>query len=166
MAAAILMAAFGLVSLTSCENELAEEFSVEVDPNSDDYLYDSNDPFVAIDFFMLSMARVHENVGNLDGNLPGGNQDVPLYQPDPDDIVFVGKRLNKGDILRLDNLAPGKYFLFADACYNDPASENGFDYVMNCNVTLKCNNMDENGNIIVERGVPLVIKLIVRYART
>lgn len=71
--------------------------------------------------------------------------------------VFEG-RLYRDGYLRVENLDPGKYYIVARAGGNQDICE----YI---SVVVQGNNMDEYGNIIVERGVPVLIKLLVSYDR-
>lgn len=169
MAAAILMAAFGLVSLTSCENELAEQFTVEV-VGDIPAGFDGDNPLKELDYFTLTLERIPEDVVAIDfGNGFPGASNNPFDVVDPDNIIFWNKKLYKGDILRLDNLEPGKYKLRASAykASDGDDEELGDPFFGNSvgSVLVECNNMDEFGNIIVERGYPIVIKLIVKFGR-
>ncbi len=160
MAAAILMAAFGLVSLTSCENELAEEFSVEVivDEDSGDTIYTLDD----IDYFVFDIEK-------FDGIKTGrGGEDVPVYT-----TVIPDIHLDKGKVLRLENvLEPGMYQIsgYAYQKRDDYAFDDSIAYVKgksNNMTTISLQN-DEGGNydyelILVERGVPMAIKFCLTF---
>ena len=101
---------------------------------------------------------IYEEPGNA------GTDDIVPTQPvqpiDDSEIVppvFEG-RLYRDGYLRVENLDPGKYYIEARAG-GDP------DICEFVSVVVQGSNMDEYGNIIVERGVPVLIKLLVSYDR-
>ncbi len=134
--------------LGSCSNEaMEEEFVIEADPNSSMPI-DQENPFVNVDYFGLEFYKV---VGNRDTEAGYYIGDDPL-----DILVYEGK-LFKGDVLRLENLEPGKYYITGNAYKIDD------EYVFDVgSITGKSNNMDDEF-IVVERGVPTVIKLVVFF---
>ena len=147
----LLLSILCLVSFLSCKNELAEDFVVELveDP------YNLNNSYTVDDiaYFNLSLKILDESVVQYPGDTSG-----------PYRYIFPNQRLERGDILRLENsLEPGYYILEGYACTKD-------DYYI-CNVYGKSNKMTpievNEGNIVtkdfitVESGVPTVIKLIV-----
>ena len=135
--------------LGSCSNEaMEEEFVIEADPNSSMPI-DQENPFVNVDYFGLKFYKV---VGNRDTEAGFYIEDDPL-----DILVYEGK-LFKGDVLRLENLEPGKYYITGNA-YKIYDDENDFEVA---SITGKSNNMDDEF-IVVERGVPTVIKLVVFF---
>lgn len=160
MAVAILMAAFGLVSLTSCENELAEQFTVEVivDEDSGDTIYTLDD----IDYFVFDIEK-------FDGIKTGrGGEDVPVYTTVMHDVY-----LDKGKVLRLENvLEPGMYQTsgYAYQKRDDYAFDDSIAYVKgkSNNMTTISLQYDEGENydyelILVERGVPMAIKFCLTF---
>ena len=151
---ALILVIMSLVCFVSCENELTEDFVVEIDPVSLSYSYYTVDE---IDFFLLDLLKIPDSV------VIGFRKNPEFYwTPEPSDYVFEQKRLNKGDVLRLDNLEPGFYSL-GGSIYKVTDSEPFEQYIGW--VTGKSNNMDEDGYIIVERGIPTVIKLYVSFSQ-
>ena len=73
----------------------------------------------------------------------------------PDILDHV--RLNKGDILRLDNLEPGKYDLWGTA-YGQPHYND--EPIIVGDITGKSDKMDDAGHIIVDDFSPTIVKLV------
>ncbi len=141
---ALVLSIFTLILFTSCDNSVPEELQLEVrevvsmDNLSADQILDG------IEYFDLII-----NKGFEDDEAGGPQQDIPP--------VFEG-RVYRGEYLRIEGLEPGKYRVLAFAG-GDP------DICEFVSVDVESNNMDEYGNIIIERGVPVLIKLHIDYYR-
>lgn len=139
--------------LASCDNSVPEELQMEVrevvsmDNLSADQILDG------IEYFDLII-----NKGFEDDEVDGPIQPIGSWE-DFEDIppVFEG-RVYRGEYLRIEGLEPGKYRVLAFAG-GDP------DICEFVSVDVESNNMDEYGNIIIERGVPVLIKLHIDYYR-
>ncbi|MBP5442932.1 MAG: hypothetical protein J6Y60_06815 [Treponema sp.] len=147
--------------LASCDNDMSEEFILEVHPESVEN-YNHDNPFKDIDYFMLSLYKV--DLDKVSSDIPQVGAGTTEYPQSP---VFEGKRLNKGDILRLDSLEPGYYYMEAKAC-----CESDLGYSDRHEVIVKSNNsitvpVTQNGGtaefIVVEPGVPTIIKFSIKF---
>lgn len=152
------------IFLSSCNNDIPEEFLLEVDPTSTGY-YDPNDPFNDIDYFLLTLWKVDLDGDSVPvlGNLSGG---LSTYDVPP---IFANERLNKGDVMRLENLEPGYYKMEATV------HNNAYQGLENRrNVTVKSNNSitvyDSDGNlteyIVIEPDVQTIIKFVIKILAT
>ncbi|MBR4005307.1 MAG: hypothetical protein IKI90_05610 [Treponema sp.] len=141
--------------LASCDNSVPAELQMEVVSIISMEGYSEEQILAGIEYFDL---WIYEEPGNA------GTDDIVPTQPvqpiDDSEIVppvFEG-RLYRDGYLRVENLDPGKYYIEARAG-GDP------DICEFVSVVVQGSNMDEYGNIIVERGVPVLIKLLVSYDR-
>ena len=97
----LLLIPFALF-LTSCNNEIPEDFVIEFIPYDGEYGFTVDD----VDYLELTLNKEPDDDGGeelINGFFP--NQDVPYIPP-----VFQG-RLYKGEILQLNDLKPGRYTL-------------------------------------------------------
>ena len=145
------------IFLSSCNNDIPEEFLLEVDPASTAN-YDTNDPFRDIDYFLLTLYKV-----DLDEVVtePTAGTASTVSSGTP---IFTNERLNKGDVMRLENLEPGYYSLDVQMV--------GFysPYFVNGSVTVKSNNSitvptDNGGSteyIVIEPDVQTIIKFVIK----
>lgn len=132
--------------LVSCDNSVPEELQMEVVSINSVEGYSEEQILAGIEYFDL---WIYEEPGNT------GTDDIPPTKIVPP--VFEG-RLYRDGYLRVENLDPGKYYIEATA--------GGDSDICECiSVVAQGSNMDEYGNIIVERGVPVLIKLLVSYSR-
>ena len=88
------------IFLTSCNNEIPEEFLIIADSFPGSYSLDD------VDYFEIIINKVPEG-GEVFSEQPIFDPDVEITFIPP---VFEG-RLYKGDVLRLGDLEPGKYEL-------------------------------------------------------
>lgn len=127
---------------SSCE-DIPEELAVEVEiPDYMDYFDDSYNPWESIDYVLLTLYKVNNSGGQ------GANDFGPP--------IFQDFRLNKGDVLRLEDVEPGIYSLSGVAYAisgEDGYSIPGYIYG-------KSNKMNGSESFIVEEGVPTVVKLV------
>ncbi|MBR6154202.1 MAG: hypothetical protein IKQ43_07175 [Treponema sp.] len=132
------------IFMTSCNNEVPEEFAVEIDPESL-ALYSLDD----LDFFKINL-DYYPNLNNV--------EEMP--QPPETYPILDGEVLKKGDVLRLEEMKPGLYKL-GGYMYNS----NG-DYIGS--IKGKSNNMVWSNIewaylIVVEPEMPTIIKLVVSF---
>lgn len=146
---------------TSCENELPPEiFQIEENPDTagDEDRYKVSD----VDYFELSLYKLNP----AEINVAGSNNLEEKVLPD--------MHLEKGEILRLEGLEPGYYWLRGDA-YKinknpnpdfDPSSDDPKDgpFILVGAVSGKSDRMQQFSNnrsyIIVEEYSPVIIKLV------
>ena len=150
------------IFLSSCNNDIPEEFLLEVDPTSPGY-YDPNDPFKDIDYFLLTLYK--EDLDEVETDtIAGAVSTVSSGTP-----IFTNERLNKGDVMRLENLEPGYYKMEATV------HNNAYQGLENRrHVTVKSNNSitvhDADGNpteyIVIEPDVQTIIKFVIRILPT
>ncbi|MBO4319404.1 MAG: hypothetical protein J5857_02935 [Treponema sp.] len=98
----LLLVPFALF-FTSCENEIPEEFVIEINPYSSE-AYGLDD----VDYFTLALYKLPEAHEE-------SNDDNGLVQTEDEIPPVFHDRLNKGDVLRLGNLEPGLYYLNGSA---------------------------------------------------
>ena len=125
----------------SCENEIPEEFQIELS----EYLYgaDLDSILEQIGYFNLNLYKISEIQTDN-----GPSIDSELLFPD---II-----LNKGDILKLDGLEPGLYEL------NGQAWSISGDYVV-YGIVGKSNKMvtvNDYDYIVVDDDSPTIVKLV------
>lgn len=134
--------------LGSCSNELEEELMVEVEYYSDNPTHTIDD----IDYFIIKLKKYDDTIPFDPTSFSGPYRELKT------------QRLEKGEILRLENsLEPGLYLLEGYAYDHD-------NYII-CNIYGKSSNMTtlmvNEGNtvpkdfIVVEPGVPAIIKLVI-----
>jgi hypothetical protein len=133
----------------SCENEIPEEFLFELDPASSD-LRTLDD----IEFVLLTLRKVpDEEIDDSQLVQPEGG----IYIVEEQHPIFSNKRLDKGELLILEDLEPGKYRLTGTAyevnALNGESNSIG-------NITGKADKMDEHGNIIIDDFSPTIVKLV------
>lgn len=131
----------------SCENEIPEEFQIELSENMSMNGANLDSILEQFDYFKLNLYKVSEE---LNGN----------GVPNDYEIKFLDQRLNKGDILRLDDLEPGLYELSGGTYYLD---ENGYEN-LNYNVKGKSNKMATlgyNEYIVVDEDSPTIVRLVI-----
>ena len=133
----------------SCENEIPEEFLFEVSPNSTG-MRNLDD----IDYVTLTLIKLpdHEIESNQSTQLPIVTINLTIEEYP---TIFRDKRLNKGEILRLEGLESGKYKLTGTAYEVDY----GNSYAIG-QITGKGNKMDDHGNIIIDDFSPTIVKLV------
>lgn len=137
------------IFMTSCNNEVPEEFLFELDPASSDLR-----TLDAIEFVLLTLRKVpDEEIDDSQQAQLGVLSDIVEEYP----AIFRDKRLDKGELLILEDLEPGKYRLTGTA-YEVNAlngASNGIG-----NITGKADKMDEHGNIIIDDISPTIVKLV------
>lgn len=151
------------IFLSSCNNDIPEEFLLELDPDSTEP-YNHDDPFNDIDYFLLTLYKV-----DLDGDSTVGNAGGNAVSTSGVPPIFANERLNKGDVMRLENLEPGYYKMEATVHNN---AYQGLEY--HRNVTVKSNNSitvhDPDGNlteyIVIEPDVQTIIKFVIKILPT
>ena len=133
----------------SCENEIPEEFQIELS----EYLYgaDLDSILEQVDFFKFNIYKISEI-----------QTDNGTYQQEDDEPFLPDIRLYKGDILRLDDLEPGLYRLRGELYEVDEDGEEQmlFSYY----VEGKSNKMvtvDYFDYIVVDDDSPSVVKLVI-----
>lgn len=127
--------------LGSCSNELEEELMVEVEYYGD-FEDDIKSVLDMIDYFELDLFPVPEEGEELEES----------------DFVLFGEKLYRGDVLRLENLEPGKYHI--DGCAYQIQDEDD-SLVDRVSVSFTGNTMDDDDNFLVERGLPTIIKMVI-----
>ncbi|MBO4320761.1 MAG: hypothetical protein J5857_09880 [Treponema sp.] len=137
-----------ILLLTSCENNIPVEFIIEEEESEYDGMYHLEDA----EYFIINLQTVHEMEETPNQIWP--QQGVWGIVP-PDILDHV--RLNKGDILRLDNLEPGKYDLWGTAYGQQPYND---EPIMVGDITGKSDKMDDAGHIIVDDFSPTIVKLV------
>ena len=146
------------IFLTSCNNEIPEEFLIIADSSPGSYSLDD------VDYFEIIINKVPEG-GEVFSEQPIFDPDVEITFIPP---VFEG-RLYKGDVLRLGDLEPGKYELSGWAKHVD---ENGGDpwtvgEVIGISDKMETEIIEEgrdtiyNNYLIIDEFSPTVVKLIV-----
>ena len=137
------------IFMTSCNNEVPEEFLFELDPASSD-LRTLDD----IEFVLLTLRKVpDEEIDDSQQFQPGVLVGIVEEYPS----IFRDKRLNKGELLILEDLEPGKYRLTGTAY--EVNALNGESYGIG-NITGEADKMDEHGNIIIDDFSPTIVKLV------
>ena len=133
----------------SCENEIPEEFLFEYDPATNNY-FTLDDA----DYFLLTLIKLPDGEMDFSQEIQQGTVSTYTTVNPP---IFTNKRLNKGELLRLEGLEPGKYKLTGGAYHL--AGPGYPDYIVG-SITGKGNKMDENGNIIIDDISPTIVKLV------
>ena len=148
------------IFLSSCNNDIPEEFLLELDPTSSPNAYSADDPFGEIDYFLLTLNKV--DLDEVVTEQTAGVLSTVSYGTP----IFVNERLNKGDVMRLENLEPGYYSLYVQMVGVYPPY-----YTVHGYVTVKSNNSitvyDPNGNlteyIVIEPDVQTIIKFVTTF---
>ncbi|MBO4320380.1 MAG: hypothetical protein J5857_07915 [Treponema sp.] len=132
----------------SCENEIPEEFQIELSENMSMNGANLDSILEQVDYFKLNLFKVFE-YESVNGPTVGYSE------------VFFDLRLNKGDILRLDGLEPGLYELTGNPYrINEYGEEEQSTY----NVTRKSNKMATLGYyeyIVVDEDSPTIVRLVI-----
>ena len=134
----------------SCENEIPEEFQIELSENMSMNGMDLDEILEQVDFFKFNIYKISEI-----------QTDNGTYQNEGDGPFLSDIRLYKGDILRLDDLEPGLYELSGFCYYID---DNGDEYQSTYTVTGKSNKMATLGYyeyIVVDEDSPTIVKLVI-----
>ena len=169
---AMVLFIFTLILFPSCENNIPEEIQIEVVDINDSLglIHTSEDLFGLIDFFGLTLYKV---VGAKD-------DDYQLWNPDDftdnDVLIFEDQRLDKNQMLLLEDMEPGIYYLEVHAKAVTGPDQTGtisIYNVSNVDVTVKSDNPVIVNNrvgypcecIAIEQYVPTFIKLHIEYNR-
>jgi hypothetical protein len=126
----------------SCENEIPEEFQIELS----EYLYgaDLDSILEQVDFFKINIYKIFEiqtdNGPSIDS-----------------EILFPDIILNKGDILKLDGLEPGLYQLNGQA-WSISGDNVVYGIVGKSNKMVTVESFD---CIVVDDDSPSVVKLVI-----
>ncbi len=146
----LLLIPFALF-LTSCNNEIPEDFVIEFIPYDDEDSYTPDD----VDYLELTLNKEPDDEG-------GENNQGTNIPP-----VFEG-RLYKGEILQLGDLEPGKYTLEGAA---RKITGTDFDWIVGSVYAVSDKMVTENWGselrpephtfIIVDDFSPTMVKLIV-----
>ena len=168
---AMVLSVFTLILFPSCENNIPEEIQIEVVDINDswDQIHTLEDVLDQMDYFYMTLYKV---VGKKDTDSERWNDS----SPDKDILIFENQRLDKNQMLLLEDLEPGIYYLKVIAMaenYSEQMQETYVYEISQITVTVTSDNavtVYDRGNysyecIAIEQHVPTFIKLLIEYYR-
>ena len=133
------------IFMTSCNNEVPEEMAIEVIP--DEYAAATLDQ---VDYFTLTLYKYDTDSVEV----------VKYDQMVTSTELLPNYKLNKGEVIWLDDMEPGLYALSGNVC-----SSNGsiLGSVKGKSDNMFYSTMQGRNIIIVEEDTPTVIKLVIEF---